>query len=109
MPTHRLSWLGFTIDLELGSISVPDKKIEALEKKLLTAMEQPMLSARCIASIVGRIISMGLALGSVARFMTCALYALLLTRQAWCDRLPLTYEAREEFKFWSESLKEYNA
>ena len=55
VPTHRLSWLGFTIDLELGSISVPDKKIEALEKKLLTAMEQPMLSARCIASIVGRI------------------------------------------------------
>ena len=109
VPTHRLSWLEFTMDLELGLIMVPDKKIEALKEKLLTAMEQPMLRARFIASLVGKIISMSLALGSVARFMTRALYALLLTRQAWCDRLPLTSEAREELKFWSESLKEYNA
>ena len=44
-----------------------------------------MLRARAIASLVGRIISMSLALGPVARFMTRALYASLLTRQAWCD------------------------
>ena len=54
VPMHRLSWLGFTIDLELGLIMVPDKKIETFERKLLTAMEQPKLKARIIASLVGK-------------------------------------------------------
>ena len=92
LPMHRLSWLGFTIDLELGLIMVPDKKIEAFERKLITAMEQPKLKARIIASLVGIIISMSLKRWSVARFMTHALYALLLTRQAWCDMFPLKSE-----------------
>ena len=30
LTNHRLSWLGFTLDLEVGCISVPDKKIDAL-------------------------------------------------------------------------------
>ena len=89
VPMHRLS---FTIGLELGLIMVPDKKIEAFERKLITAMEQPMLKARIIASLVGIIISMSLKRWSVARFMTHALYALLLTRQAWCDMFPLKSE-----------------
>ena len=67
------------LDLELGLISVPDRKIEVLRGKLLAAMEQPMLRARFIASLVDRIIAMSLALGHVARYMTRALYALLLT------------------------------
>ena len=58
LPTHSLSWLGFTLDLELGCISVPDRKIEVLRGKLQTAMEQPMLRARFIASLVDRIIVM---------------------------------------------------
>ena len=28
LPTHRLSWLGLTLDLELGLISESDRKIE---------------------------------------------------------------------------------
>ena len=68
--THRLPWLGFTLDLEVGCISVPDKKIDALHERLQAALEQPIFRARAIASLVGRIISMSLALGPVARFMT---------------------------------------
>ena len=89
---------------------MPDRKIEVLRGKLQTAMEPPMLRARFIASrLVDRIIAISLELGPVARFMTRALYALLLTRQAWCDMLPLTSESREELKFWTESIEEYNA
>ena len=53
---------------------------------------------------------MSLALGPIIRFMTQASYALLLSRQAWCDMLPITSEGREELKFWSpESIEEYHA
>ena len=47
---------------------------------------------------------MSLALGPVARFRTRALYALLESRQAWCDVLLVTQEAGEELRFWVECL-----
>ena len=58
-------------------------------------------SARSLASMVGRIISMGI------RFMTRSLYALLESRQAWCGMLTLSEEARGELDFWSANLADY--
>ena len=67
------------------------------------------MSAKQLASILGKIISMGLAIGPVSRFMTCSLYAALESRQTWCDLLRLSPEARAELRFWSASLSEYSS
>ena len=67
------------------------------------------LRAKFIASLVGKIISMSLALGPVARFMTRALYSVLETRSAWCEFLAVPNEAREELLFWVDCLQEYNS
>ena len=67
------------------------------------------IKARTLASIVGRIISMGLAFGTISRFMTRSLYAVLESRCAWCEMLTLSSQAREELNFWSSSLGEYNS
>ena len=109
MLTHRLCWLGLNLDLEKGSISVPEGKVRALQHRLKVAAKESSLVARDIASLIGRIASMGLALGTVARIMTQALYALLETRLAWCDMLPITQEACEEIMFWTESFDQFNA
>ena len=108
-PTRRLQWLGFDLDLGQGCISVPAKKVESLKTNLVLALKQPNLRAKFIASLVGKIISMSLALGPVDRFMTRALYSVLETRRAWCDILSVPPEAREELLFWVESLQEYNS
>ena len=108
-PTRRLQWLGFDLDLGQGCISVPAKKVESLKTNLVLALKQPNLRAKFIASLVGKIISMSLAFGPVARFMTRALYSVLETRRAWCDILSVPPEAREELLFWVESLQEYNS
>lgn len=71
-PTHRLCWLGFILDLEKGSISVPEGKVRTLQHRLKVVVKQSSLVAKDIASLTGRIISMGLALGPVVRFMTRA-------------------------------------
>ena len=109
VPTHRLCWLGFNLDIEKGSISVPEGKVRALQHRLKVAAKKSSLVARDIASLIGRIVSMGLALGPVARFMTQALYALLETRLAWCDMLSITQEACEEITFWTELFDQFNA
>ena len=76
-PTQKLQWLGFTIDLEHGQVSVPEKKLTNLRRLLEDACMQDYAGARHIASLIGKIISMGLAFGPIARFMTRGLYAML--------------------------------
>ena len=73
---------------------MPDRKVQVLRGKLQAAMEQPMLRARFIASLAGRNIATSLALGPIARYTTRSLYALLLTRQAWCNMC--THNIREQ-------------
>ena len=81
-PTHKLQWLGFNIDLEQGELSVPETKLSMLKSLLRCAVTWQCISTRSLASIIGWIISMGLALGPVARFMTRSLYAMLESWEA---------------------------
>ena len=58
--------------------------------------------------MVGKIVSMYVALGPVVRLMTRSLYSLLNSRHSWFDRLCITAEAKEEIQFWYKSITKYN-
>jgi len=47
-------------------------------------------------------------LGPVARLMTRSLYALINTRQAWCEFLTITEEAKAEIQFWLTEIQKFN-
>ena len=68
------------LDLSKGQIEIPQERVSATKKKLQRACQLQRLPARELASIVGKIISMGLAIGPVSRFMTRSMYSLLETR-----------------------------
>ena len=99
-PTQWLTWLGFVIDLSMGQIEVPDseQKLEVLEHRLQHACQSPSLHAKLLASVVGRIISMGLAVGPISQFMMRSLYTVLEMRQSWCDRLILKGHGHNVFR-----------
>ena len=59
-PTHKLEWLGFSLDLEQGCISVHLQKICVLKAMLTMAAKQTTLRAKFIASLVGKIIPMSI-------------------------------------------------
>jgi len=80
-----MSWLGFQLDLNGGVISVPEEQIVALKRQLKHAATSNQLKAHQLASIIGKIISMFLALGPVSRLMTSSMYAILNTHQYWCQ------------------------
>ena len=61
-PTQRLQWLGFVIDLSKGQIEVPTEKVVALRSKLQVMCQLQKVQAKQLASVVGSIISMSLAL-----------------------------------------------
>ena len=108
-PSNSLTCLGFEINLQNGQVTGPIIKIQALQCTLQSALTFHSLQARCIASIVGKILSIGLALGPVARFMTRNLYALLESRYAWHDSLELSPPVHMELEFWATCLNKYNS
>ena len=107
-PNQKCAWLGFDIDLSLGQISAPCDKVQSLLAHIKDVMSQVSPTARGIASITGKIISMSLALGPVARLITRGLYALLSRRQSWCSKLTLSQEAKLELQFWLGGLEAWN-
>ena len=61
------------------------------------------IPARLLASVVGKVIAMGLAIGPLTRFMTRSLYSVIEARSSWCEHLQLSPEAE------LERISEYNA
>ena len=107
-PRQCVCWLGFVIDLERSAIAIPVDKIELLKDMLSSALENCTLSAKTVASIVGRIISMGLGIGPIARLRTRSLYALLDSRCSWYEELVVSEEAKSELQFWLTNLDHFN-
>ena len=109
--TDKCSWVpsqhtfGFHIDLGNGVISVPESKIAALKTQLVQAVVANQLRPRHLASIIGKIIAMSLAVGTVSHLMMRSMYALLNTRQYALTLIP---EARQELHFWIEQISNIN-
>ena len=99
-PTQWLQWLGFILDLNHGHTP----RLLALQNKLAEASQAPTIPARQLASIAGTIVSMGIALGSVSRLMTHAMYALIESRDTWWEKLLVTPEVLSEIEFWRTNL-----
>ena len=104
-------WLGFVIDLASGKIEIPQEKIASLQEVLRQTRPATYMyiQAKRLASIIGQITSVGLAMGPVSRFMTRSLYALLESRCTWSDWLIMSPEARDEIVFWEQCLIDYKS
>jgi len=87
---------------------VPKDKLVALKSQLQIAAQSTKIRARSLASITGKIISMSIEIGPLTRLMTRSMYALLSTRQFWCQQLPLTIPARNEISFWLAQVDNFN-
>jgi len=108
IPSQEIDWLGFTINLSKGEFSVRDSKLNRLRQKLFELNRVELVGAKQIASVVGTIVSMSLALGRVTHLITRSLYAVLNSRESWCQRLTLTKEIQDEVKFWLVRVSEFN-
>ena len=99
VPVQRLDWLGFVIDLAVDQVEVPERKLATLRDLTYKILHMDLVPARLLACLIGKIISLGLAVGPISRFMTCSFYALLESRSAWCDRLSMSTEAHAKLEF----------
>ena len=60
------------------------------------------------ASVVGKIISMGLAIGPIIRLRSRHLYEVINCRSCWSDKRFLSEGARDELSFWEGCVVSLN-
>jgi len=72
---QSLTWLGLQIDLVRVQLLIPEAKLQAFKHQLRQLLESTTLRVWGLAYIIGKIISMSIALGPITWFMTCSLYS----------------------------------
>ena len=80
---------------------MPEEKITSLKSQLSRVAAKGALKAKELASIIGKVILMSLAIGPVSRLMTRRMYALLNSRTYWCQLLEISAEAKQS---WTSGL-----
>ena len=107
-PCRTGKWLGFIVDLSEGKFHVPACKLDKLKASVRSTLQLSRVPVCMLASAAGQIISMSLAMGSITRLRTRALYSVLNSRSSWADKCYLPAEAREELEFWQTNVQFLN-
>ena len=107
-PCQTGKWLGFIVNLSEGKFLVPAHKLDKFKASVTSILQYSRVPVRILASVVGQIISMSIALGPITRLRTRALYIPLNSRSTWTDRCYLPAEACEELKFWQSNVQFLN-
>ncbi|VDI19346.1 Hypothetical predicted protein [Mytilus galloprovincialis] len=83
-PCQELIWLGIIWNSKEHYIHIPDKRVYDLTLSIDHVVNSlPSISARNLARITGRIVSMSPVLGNVTRLMTRNIYRLIESRVSW--------------------------
>ena len=111
--TQEMEWTGWLINTKDFMIYVPERKIVKGEGKLelLLAQAGKEVKVKELGSLVGLIISFGLAVGRSARFYTrfsTIEVARVAEEKGWNACLVLTVEVLAELRFWKENLRKLN-
>jgi hypothetical protein len=104
-PTQKIEWLGFIWNLQEGVIQVPHGKITNIADKINAILSKHRVTARNLASILGKIISLIPAFGNVCQLMTRHLCMTVCQRLSWDSHLRLSSDVIAELEFWLKNCK----
>ena len=104
-PCSVLEWLGYLWDMHTGTVSMPSRKILVFKDMILHALKnKENISARYVAKIMGKLMSMSFVYGNICQIMSRHAYSLIESRLSWDSDLRLTGLACEELQFWLKHL-----
>ena len=107
-PRQIGEWLGFIINTIRMVYQVPPKKIESLKRKITSILYSCNVCIKDIARIAGYIVSMTIAIGSIARLFTKQMYHTTTQRNSWSDYVSISEPLRQELKFGLQHVDAFN-
>ena len=110
IPLTSLEWLGIILDLKTKTYSISEKRITSILVALEKIFNTSYVTARQLASCVGKIISTKFVLGDVTRLKTRSLYKVIIQRASWDSSFNISYYhyAIDELLFWKLNIKALN-
>ena len=111
-PVQCLEWLGINWNSKTFSLSIPDRRINDMRLSLNIILQSfPNITARNLAQVVGKIISMTPVVGNVARIMTKFCYMAIECRTNWDTVLKLLspLNVLTELHFWLDNTENLNS
>ena len=102
-PSQSTTHLGMIVDSVSGQFEVPAHRWDKLQAAIrsLTSAPRNRVPIRQLASCVGQIISMRVALGPVVHLYTRYLYEVINQALGWSGWVTVSQTALEELSFWS--------
>ena len=109
-PAQSITWLGTVLNTSTSEISATVKRINSLHHDLVSilAASPPCHPVRKLASVCGKIISLGNCVGNVSRLMTRNLFAVINSAPTWNACVHLSSEALSELNFWKSNVASLN-
>lgn len=106
-PTHRLDFIGFTIDTVAGTISATATRAAELAASVREALSADgRVPARLLARITGQIASLRPAVGNAASLFTRGMYDTLAQLKSWRSSVSLSPAAIADLHFWCHRFSE---
>ena len=109
-PTQVITWLGSVLNMSSSVISATDKRISSLEEDLAFLLATSLSShpVRKLASVCGKIISLGNCVGNFSRLMSRNIFAVINSAPSWNSYVVLSPEALAELNFWKDNVSSLN-
>jgi ribonuclease HI len=110
-PTQKLDWLGITWDAVEGLIKVVDRRVSNILNSIGKVQELlPYVSARNLASLAGKIISLRPVVGPIAQLKSRFMYYEILNQFHWDRSFKIASDSGvlSELFFWKNEIVSLN-
>ena len=107
-PTHRLEFLGMEVDTLEMTITLPEKKVQAIILLCQQRLTQETLSLREMSQLIGKLYSTSPAILQAPlqiRALQQDLIRALSGGSTYSDHLTLSQDSRMELKWWTFNLR----
>ena len=90
VPCSVLEWLGYLWNMQSGTVSMPTRKIVSFKDMVKSALQnKEQISARFIAKITGKLMSMSFVFGNICQIISRHAYSLNESRSSWDANITL--------------------
>lgn len=101
IPVQCLEWLGYIWDLMKGCLKIPDRRIVSAKSCIESVLgDYPQCTARKLAQLSGKIISMAPVLGNVCLLQTKIFFRHIESRSHWDGKIDIS-DCFDTLQFWS--------
>ena len=107
--TRSINMARFSARPRRGKIKIPKAKLVGQQTILGNVKVEEKVSAKYLASLLGKIMALSIVVGPVARHMTRNLHAVLNSRTSWFQKLDILPEAKDELMFGRKVFPDYRA